>query len=526
MDNPKNKREDMKQMILAVVISLCTFSGIQAQTIQNGSKWWDGTMLYTASVNNDGTVLMNGEGDDAVDFFQLYKMGTKPGLYGFMSDRPNFGKFRASLNYRVQYIRQEGMYFLAVRNPQGDAVWVFVLTPDNLQNCQGQQKWAAEQPVDGMLRSYLMNTAYLGRFSKKQLRLMRNEILARHGYRFQSKDLQTHFGRQAWYKPGNNNAAIKLSIIEQMNVQLIKNEESVPDADRIIPSYDGELTEGAPTDYIETVMVKNEVEFLTALQSNREVVIAEGVHLNLSAVLENQQNFRGENRRWTNDASAIIGNRPMVISEMETDGRQLVLKNFKNLIIRGEHDASIVVSPRYAHVLSFLDCEDCSVQNLTVGHTEEGYCSGGVLSYTGGRRNVVMDCDLYGCGTYGIITDRTNMLSVYNTIIRDCSYGIMELRSSMSVSFFSCDFFSNREYALVTCIGCEDTVFEDCRFYDNWSESILFSVDNDITLLNCEIYHPTQRLGNQSFIVSPQNNNVFVNTASASNVQKRSVGPN
>ena len=51
--------------------------------------------------------------------------------------------------------------------------------------------------------------------SKQELRLLRNKILAYHGYRFQSKDLQEYFGKVSWYKPGNDNNAIKLDIVEQ-----------------------------------------------------------------------------------------------------------------------------------------------------------------------------------------------------------------------------------------------------------------------------------------------------------------------
>jgi len=40
-----------------------------------------------------------------------------------------------------------------------------------------------------------------GRYSKAQLRLMRNEVFARRGRRFKGKDLQEHFGRQRWYRP-------------------------------------------------------------------------------------------------------------------------------------------------------------------------------------------------------------------------------------------------------------------------------------------------------------------------------------
>lgn len=56
---------------------------------------------------------------------------------------------------------------------------------------------------------------------------MRNAILARHGYTFKSKDLRDYFSKKPWYKPGTDNAAIKLNIIEQTNLSLIKSEETI-----------------------------------------------------------------------------------------------------------------------------------------------------------------------------------------------------------------------------------------------------------------------------------------------------------
>ncbi len=63
--------------------------------------------------------------------------------------------------------------------------------------------------------------------SSKELRLMRNEIYARHGYTFSSADLQKYFGSKPWYKPLNNNATVKLSDIETFNVELLKNMEDM-----------------------------------------------------------------------------------------------------------------------------------------------------------------------------------------------------------------------------------------------------------------------------------------------------------
>jgi hypothetical protein len=50
--------------------------------------------------------------------------------------------------------------------------------------------------------------------------------VARHGYRFQSKDLQEYFDKQPWYKPAASNASVKLSLVEQLNVDLIKSVEA------------------------------------------------------------------------------------------------------------------------------------------------------------------------------------------------------------------------------------------------------------------------------------------------------------
>ncbi len=72
----------------------------------------------------------------------------------------------------------------------------------------------------------ILNGNILGIFRKETLRLMRNEIMARHGYVFQAQDLKDYFSREPWYKPGNDNSSIKLSFIEQLNVDLIVGEEN------------------------------------------------------------------------------------------------------------------------------------------------------------------------------------------------------------------------------------------------------------------------------------------------------------
>lgn len=75
----------------------------------------------------------------------------------------------------------------------------------------------------------LLHGSELNYYDKPTLRLMRNFILARRGYVFQSKDLKEYFSKEPWYKPADSNDDIKLSLLEQLNIELIKYREATID---------------------------------------------------------------------------------------------------------------------------------------------------------------------------------------------------------------------------------------------------------------------------------------------------------
>jgi hypothetical protein len=56
--------------------------------------------------------------------------------------------------------------------------------------------------------------------SDEALRLARNEIFARHGYRFDSADLQAFFAARSWYSPAGQD--VSLSAVEQANVAVLR----------------------------------------------------------------------------------------------------------------------------------------------------------------------------------------------------------------------------------------------------------------------------------------------------------------
>lgn len=90
----------------------------------------------------------------------------------------------------------------------------------------------ADVPVGGRwpeTSTQLLTAGYFSSFSRDMLRLARNEIYARHGARFKSADLQSYFSSWPWYTPRVDAAAVKLSVVEQINVSLIQSLENDPD---------------------------------------------------------------------------------------------------------------------------------------------------------------------------------------------------------------------------------------------------------------------------------------------------------
>ena len=76
----------------------------------------------------------------------------------------------------------------------------------------------------------LLTLSELRPLSQKQLRLMRNEIFARHGFVFRSEDLRRYFSKQKWYRAlpkvqDQQALSQRLSEIEKANVGRIRQLE-------------------------------------------------------------------------------------------------------------------------------------------------------------------------------------------------------------------------------------------------------------------------------------------------------------
>lgn len=61
--------------------------------------------------------------------------------------------------------------------------------------------------------------------SKADLRIMRNYMFAKHGYRFKSPDLQQYFAQYPWYTPVSDNVIYEMNSFEKNNIEYIKRFE-------------------------------------------------------------------------------------------------------------------------------------------------------------------------------------------------------------------------------------------------------------------------------------------------------------
>jgi len=216
----------MNKKLLFALLLFCAGMSAQAQTIHVDQKFWDGDNLHTVKEIRMGKYfyMTTSQGNELT----LEKVDGKQGEYKIIPSRQaDECPFGAQFGWRVQHITQEGQSFLAIRKPNGDVMWVMDQTTKNENDCEYLQQMMMQEEPWNAVNSILLNHNYLvNMVPTKDLRLLRNKILAYHGYRFLSKDLQEHFGKVDWYKPVDDNNTIKLNIIEQTNIQLIKSEEA------------------------------------------------------------------------------------------------------------------------------------------------------------------------------------------------------------------------------------------------------------------------------------------------------------
>jgi predicted small secreted protein len=199
-----------------------------------------------------------------------------------------------------------------------------------------------------------------------------------------------------------------------------------------------------------TVYVDNVRDLIKELGSNKTIVLEPGIY-NLSEV----ENPGELNKR---------------IKEVEVyDGIEFVLGDIFNFTLEGigEEETNIVVEPRYAYVLNFVNGENISIKNITVGHTEKGFCIGGVLKFSNVADVDIFNSKLYGSGTVGITMENVDNLKVEDSYLYECTYNLLDIIDSRNISFIHTEFRNSGSTDLIQINSSENILFDQCTIEDN-----------------------------------------------------------
>jgi hypothetical protein len=448
----------MKRFLLLFVILFATFH-LSAQSNNTTKNWFDGHNYYTSEKVGERLYRFRGESADNENNFTFYIEETIDGPR-FRKDENSYGymPIRAPFESRAQKTEIAGNQVITILNDDFQTVWILVRTEKDHRDCLATQLWHSDKSVEWNMTNMIFNPYYLSSLSKTQLRYMRETLCDK----------------------------LLLSGIESHNLSLITTELEVPDYDRyIVADYMARMN----SEDDEYTIVHNALEFINAIENGAKIKVADNTVINLSEILGEQDAFVGKGRKRLSedntDITKISG--PTIVSEYVFDGWQLDLVNFSDMVIAGGYNSHIVVDPAYAFVLNFVNCNDITIENLTMGHTVEGYCMGGVIGAENCNPIYIYHCDLYGCGAYGFVARESSFCMDY-TIIRDCSYGIMQLYGIKDGQFNCCDFYRNREYSMVEIDGNSSPIyFYECRFAQN--NGVLFATDSKVVITSSLIRH-------------------------------------
>jgi hypothetical protein len=179
---------------------------------------------------------------------------------------------------------------------------------------------------------------------------------------------------------------------------------------------------------------------------------------------------------------AKTGTNPHVVWMPVHNGYEPHILDVENIKIVGEEGTEIVIEPSYTWVLKFKNCRSVSIENIIAGHVTPGSCAGGVFMFHGCAGLAINKCTLYGSGTYGITLQNSSTVIVHETVIKECTYGMLQVFNSDNVLFRYCRLMNCKEFDLITIKDkCSNINFLHCDFSYNIIGPDYFFIDTDDT---------------------------------------------
>ncbi|WP_283392728.1 toll/interleukin-1 receptor domain-containing protein [Photobacterium phosphoreum] len=209
------------------------------------------------------------------------------------------------------------------------------------------------------------------------------------------------------------------------------------------------------------IYIDNNIDLILNIKSNSTLYLKQGIY-NITDLVD----VENDNIEWINCY----------------DGMYPRISNIDGLTINADIGTTILIDPRYAFVFDFSNCNNVKIKNIIFGHTDSGYCVGGVLGFSECRYINITDSVLFGCGTIGVCLYKVNDFIFSDSIIKECTYSLVEINESTNIYFKHSTFKETKEFALFEIKNSKEVYIESSSIVFNKTseyQPYLFSVDKN-----------------------------------------------
>ncbi len=203
-------------------------------------------------------------------------------------------------------------------------------------------------------------------------------------------------------------------------------------------------------------------DFLAAIRPGAEILLTEGTYY-----LHNAKDY--------GNASS-----PYYSWEGWGNGDYSLTLKANDLTIRGcgQGKTNLLTDPRTADVLVFEECQNITLESMSLGHTSEPLpCDGGVVKLSGSTNAVLKDLDLYGCGTVGVSVYQCQDVHVQDCVVHDCSWAGATFTTSQDITVQSTAFRSlgkdEPAEAVFSLYACSNVEISNCDVTENYAGKLL-----------------------------------------------------
>ena len=252
-------------------------------------------------------------------------------------------------------------------------------------------------------------------------------------------------------------------VLEQDGVSLYFSESSssAPTKEEVLAGEIQTGTEPDGTEYStkrDVVIVGGTYELFDEIADNKCILLMPGTY-NITEFIEAND---ADLEKWNWEDEEFFGYG--VYQDEVYDGKQLIIGNVDNLTIMSvdpDDPAEIIVEPRYAHVLTFYDCDNLEVDDIVIGHTETGDCRGNVFDLILCDNVEMNNVDAYGCGVIALSAESCDDIRLNKCYFHDCYDGIIRAENTSNLVAKYCKFANVESWGIIAAensdiklIGC------------------------------------------------------------------------